>query len=126
MSCVFCISSTACFSVSPKPTMRCIPTFPLFMTCTASSTPWRYLCHLCGPLAALPLSRSNIWGVAQSIAIPILSAPASLSFFISSLWKSVGVISAEIGIPTSWYIFLITSISASTALGFVIVATHTL
>jgi len=71
------IRLTASFSVSPKPMIMCVLTFPLPKTSMASRSCLNWFSHVYGPFAFAPLTSLNSFSVAASMAMPILSAPAS-------------------------------------------------
>ena len=68
---------TASFSVSPKPMIKCVLTFPFPKTSTASRSNLNCLSQLYGPPATEPLTSSNSFSVAASKAMPMRFAPAS-------------------------------------------------
>ena len=76
------IRLTASFSVSPKPMIMCVLTLPFPKTSMASRSCLNWFSHVYGPFAFAPFTLLNISSVVASMAMPILSAPASARRFM--------------------------------------------
>ncbi len=86
----------ASFSVSPRPMIMCVLTFPFPKISLASRSCLSCVSHWYGPPAVGPLISLNSFFVAASRAMPMRFTPASASFCM--FWLFSGWHEIEIGV----------------------------
>ena len=105
----------ACFSVSPRPMIRCVVMlfFPNISTAWRNCLSWFF--QLYGPFAVLPLVWLNIFCVAASMGMAIRFAPAFFSccmFLVFCGWHEI-----EIGIFVCCLMVLVMAVRCWMAVG---------